>query len=230
MVMIAFVIGVAVGWLLHLASDYLPRYSVSKTAVVTSFTFAPPVLVQLVTGRRSQQAWAALHLGVELGTGLFFALIWAELGYSLALLFAVWGYIFFMLIAIIDIKYRLVLNVLTYPAIMALLTLNWVAQPQQMLNIVLGGGLAFGIFFLTAWLRPGELGGGDIKLATLIGVAFGFPNMLLALLVGALIGGVAVVYLVVKHQMGWKSQIPYAPFLCFGAMALLLSHSLFLLQ
>ena len=102
---------------------------------------------------------------------------------------------------------------------------NLLALPEQRTAILLGGGMAFAIFFLTAWLRPGELGGGDVKLATVIGVTFGFPQMLLALLVGAGIGAGVAVMMMMTRQAGRKTRIPYAPFLCLGAMALLLSHA-----
>ncbi|MBI1279791.1 MAG: hypothetical protein GC179_16810 [Anaerolineaceae bacterium] len=223
-------IGWFAGWLLNRLSDYLPRFSVTeKPKPVTTRSYAPAVWEFVASKQPLKRSWLLLDAGVEVFSALFFALMWSQLEATTALLFALCGYFFFLLIAIIDVKYRLVLNVLTYPAIVVLLVLNLVTLPQQTSNILLGGAMAFGIFFLTAWLRPGELGGGDVKLATLIGVAFGFPQMLLALLVGAGIGGVVVIFLLVSRKAGWKSQIAYAPFLCLGAMFLLLSHSVLIL-
>jgi len=224
-------VGWLVGWVINRLSDYLPHFSVTEKPKPVGTRSALPAVWELVSGKQPiKRSWLLLDASVEVFSALFFAVIWSQLGASVAFLFAVCGYCFFLLITIIDLKYRLVLNVLTYPAIMVLLVLNLVALPQQTTNILLGGGMAFGIFFLTAWLRPGELGGGDVKLATLIGVAFGFPQMLIALLVGTGIGGVVVIFLLVSHKAGWKSQITYAPFLCLGAMFLLLSHSVLILH
>lgn len=230
LVIIFALIGWAVGWVINRLSDYLPRFAVEEKPKPVTTRSNWPAVLELLTGRQPlKRSWVVFDAAVEVVSAVFFALMWAQLGASVALVYALCGYTFFLLIAIIDFKYRLVLNVLTYPAIVAMLVLNLVAMPQQATQILLGGGMAFGIFFLTSVLRPGELGGGDVKLATLIGVAFGFPQMLLALLVGAGIGGVVVVFLLVSRKAGWKSQIAYAPFLCLGAMVLLLSHSVLIL-
>lgn len=232
MITIVFIlVGLVVGYALNRLSDYLPRFSVTENPKPVASRSNWPALFELALGKYPlKKSWMLFDAAVELLSAAFFGIMWAQLALSLALLFALCGYVFFLLIAIIDLKYRLVLNVLTYPAIAALLIINLVALPAQTINILLGGAMAFGIFFLTSWLRPGELGGGDVKLATLIGVAFGFPQMLIALLVGAGIGGIVVVVLLVSRKAGWKSQIAYAPFLCLGAMVLLLSHSVLILN
>ena len=230
-IVVFLLVGWAAGWAINRLSDYLPRFSVTGQPKPVAARSSWPAIVEILRRHAPlKPSWLLLDAVVEVASALFFAVMYARLGLSLALAFALCGYGFFLLIAIIDFKYRLVLNVLTYPAIIILLVLNLVTMPGQATSIVLGGAMAFGIFFLTAWLRPGELGGGDVKLATLIGVAFGFPQMLIALLVGAGIGGLVVVFLLVRRKAGWKSQIAYAPFLCLGAMVLLLSHSTLILR
>lgn len=126
---------------------------------------------------------------------------------------------FLLLVALIDFYYRLVLNILIYPAIAVLLIFHLI-QPASFLPMLLGGLLSGGIFGLTTWLRPGELGGGDVKLATLLGILFGFPGVLWVLLVGAGSGGVIAIGLL---SQGGNAQrtFPYAPFLCGGALLVL---------
>lgn len=226
MMVLVGVIGWLAGWLINWASDYLPRFASTRAPEKLARPITIPALVALASGRAAwRDGWTRLHAVVEAGSAVFFGVMWWQLGATTALLFTLVGYCFFTLIAVIDFKYRLVLNVLTYPALVALLVFNLLALPEQRTAILLGGGMAFAIFFLTAWLRPGELGGGDVKLATVIGVTFGFPQMLLALLVGAGIGAGVAVMMMMTRQAGRKTRIPYAPFLCLGAMALLLSHA-----
>lgn len=226
MMVLVGVIGWLAGWLINWASDYLPRFASTRAPEKLARPITIPALVALASGRAAwRDGWTRLHAVVEAGSAVFFGVMWWQLGATTALLFTLVGYCFFALIAVIDFKYRLVLNVLTYPALVALLVFNLLALPEQRTAILLGGGMAFAIFFLTAWLRPGELGGGDVKLATVIGVTFGFPQMLLALLVGAGIGAGVAVMMMLTRQAGRKTRIPYAPFLCLGAMALLLSHA-----
>jgi len=226
MMVLVGVVGWLAGWLINWASDYLPRFASTRAPEKLARPITIPALVALASGRAAwRDGWTRLHAVVEAGSAVFFGVMWWQLGATTALLFTLVGYCFFALIAVIDFKYRLVLNVLTYPALVALLVFNLLALPEQRTAILLGGGMAFAIFFLTAWLRPGELGGGDVKLATVIGVTFGFPQMLLALLVGAGIGAGVAVMMMMTRQAGRKTRIPYAPFLCLGAMALLLSHA-----
>jgi leader peptidase (prepilin peptidase)/N-methyltransferase len=123
-----------------------------------------------------------------------------------------------LLIALIDLKYRLVLNLVIYPAILLMLMVHVLALHQNILQVALGGVLAFGMFALVAWLRPSQLGGGDIKLAALVGIAFGFPHVLWVLLGAALASAAFIAYVLVTRQATLKTRMPYAPFLCAGAI------------
>ncbi len=127
-----------------------------------------------------------------------------------------------ILVAVTDLKYRLVLNVVIYPT--AALVVLWQVFGAQanLVWILIGGTFGLAMFWLVAWLRPGDLGGGDVKLAMLIGLLFGFPHVLWALLIGVVAGGVAIGWLMIARHWQSKAQIPYAPFLCLGALIALL--------
>ncbi|MAU01997.1 MAG: hypothetical protein CL608_33090 [Anaerolineaceae bacterium] len=174
-----------------------------------------------VTPRRFRGLrWVAVLLGLLFFTFLGSTnLVWSRL--LTAVLFA-----FLLLIALIDMKYRLIPNVLVYPALLLTLLGQWLWGPQPFSLFLLGGLMTFGIFALTAWLRPGDLGGGDIKLAALLGVAFGFPDVLWALLLGAGVGAMTAVFLLLLGRNGrrWTrhTHIPYGPFLCLGAIIALI--------
>lgn len=169
-----------------------------------------------------QQQWFWLHLGIEVISAIVFALLMLVYGVDSQGIVIGGVYIYFMIIAVIDVKYRLVLNVMMYPAMLFVLFVP-IAQPQpSTLELSLGGILVFCIFGLTAWLKPGQIGGGDIKLAILIGFMFGFPQVLWALLVGGGTGAVVAIAMLSTGRYGRKSTIPYAPFLCLGAMIALI--------
>jgi prepilin signal peptidase PulO-like enzyme (type II secretory pathway) len=214
MVLIFATAGIFVGWLLHNLANVLPRFSASQPPVTTTAALHPSALRRL--GRQPEPA----HLLAEILSAVFFGYAGARWGFNAEGLLAVVYFSFFVLVALIDWKYQLVLNVMTYPAILTVLLLHLLQPGTDLRSILLGGAFAFAIFFLTAWLRPGDLGGGDIKLAALIGLVFGFPGVLGALLVGALAGGAATVTLLLRGS-GLKARMPYAPFLCLGAIALL---------
>lgn len=126
--------------------------------------------------------------------------------------------IYFLLIAVIDLRHRLVLNLMTYPGLLVAVALNLALFDGQWRSIIIGGIFAFGIFFGAAWISGG-IGGGDIKLASVIGLLFGFPLVTPALLIG---GGAGAIYAAALMRQPAEAQkgkaFAYAPFLCFGVL------------
>ena len=221
-VLLFFLFGLVIGWLVNGASDYLPRFASDPPAISTPYS--TPALLSILSSKRDGQPWFKAQLAVELLTALFFAWLGARLEFTLETLVLAISFPVYALIAVIDLKYRLVLNVVVYPAIALVIVAQLLLVHQEPRAILLGGILAFSVFYMVAWLKPGQLGGGDIKLAALIGLTFGFPQVLLALLVGAGMGAL-VALLLLWLRTGLKYRIPYAPFLCFGAIVLLLYHA-----
>jgi prepilin signal peptidase PulO-like enzyme (type II secretory pathway) len=64
----------------------------------------------------------------------------------------------------------------------------------------------------------GGMGGGDIKLAALIGFFLGWPNGLLAVFLGCLLGAVTGITLVLTGLKGRKDAIPFGPYLALGTL------------
>ena len=124
---------------------------------------------------------------------------------------------FLLLIAVIDLRYQLVLNVLIYPAAVVALLLRFVHPGGDALTTLLGGAVGLIFFSLVALLSRGGMGAGDVKLAALIGLMVGFPQVVWALTLGILAGGIVALFLFLTHLRDLKSYMPYAPFLCLGA-------------
>jgi prepilin signal peptidase PulO-like enzyme (type II secretory pathway) len=125
-----------------------------------------------------------------------------------------------ILIAIttVDIQHRLVLNRLSYPGAVIALAGSLLWPGLGLGSALLGGGVAFAIFFVIELLGRGAMGPGDTKLAALIGSMLGFPGVFNALLTGVLLGGAAgVVYLVVLRRSR-KDKFAYGPYLAAGAL------------
>jgi leader peptidase (prepilin peptidase)/N-methyltransferase len=219
--------GIMVGWIAQVLANYLPQWAghVGPPAHDRA-RLAPPAVVQLATAARARRnvrqpavLWA---LAAELGSAAFLAALWGSYGPSQEFWLYSLSYFYLLLVALIDLRYRFVLNVMTYPALLAVLVGHLMAADQPLARVLVGGGVAFSIFFLTAYLKPGQLGLGDVKLATLIGVALGFPAILWALILGTGAAGAVTIWLLASRGASMKTKLPYAPFLCFGAMAALL--------
>lgn len=187
------------GWLLLPAADYLLTLS-SKASSAAPFH-------------------ARLRFASSSASMVALPVLWWLFGDSVTFIRSALIFSFLLLIVIIDLRHHLIPNFLTYPAIALFVVVHLIGGTAETLHYLVGGATAFAIFFLTARLRPGSLGGGDIKLATLIGLAYGFPDMLLVFLVGVLAGGVVVIHMLLVQKRALASKIPYAPFLCLGALA-----------
>lgn len=225
--------GMLVGRLLNLAGDYLLRFASSSVEPSYKPTSRPGLalwhLLMLFVSRRNSihlQKSLWLNAAVELFTALLFAYLWERFGLSRELLLLAFLCSFFLLISIIDLKYRLVLNILIYPAAVVTLLLRSVPPGRDTLITLLGGAVGLLPFLLVALLKPGTMGGGDIKLAALIGLIVGFPQVLWALSLGILAGGAIACLLLLTRRWGANSHIPYAPFLCLGAVLSLVYNPL----
>ncbi|MGA8849713.1 MAG: prepilin peptidase [Dehalococcoidia bacterium] len=166
---------------------------------------------------------------VELATALVFALLCWHYGLSAELGVLAFYVCLFIIIFVIDLEQGLILNKVVYPGMVVALLLAlypwpWLAQAMVMrvAYAALGGAIGFAIFLLIAIVSRGGMGWGDVKLAALIGLATGFPLVFLAIIMGAILGGIVAVALMVVKRRKLKETIPFGPFLALAAMVTLL--------
>lgn len=128
-------------------------------------------------------------------------------------------------ISAFDLKHRLILNKVSYPAVV----LAFAAVPLTpglTFQAALIGAVVLGLFFfLFSVLSRGGIGMGDAKLAVFVGAITGFdvatlagPRALVAAFYGVILGGIVTLFLLVTRIRGLKDAIPYGPFICIGAM------------
>ena len=165
MILLCALVGLLVGGFLNWAGDYLPRFASSSPSVSLESSPQPvPALWHLLTSSTSRrslirlQKWSWLGIAVELFTALLFAYLWERFGPSWRLLLMAFTCSFFLLVAIIDLRYRLVLNVMVYPAMVVTLLLRVVLPGSGVVTALVGGAIGLALFLLTALLRPGGLG------------------------------------------------------------------------
>jgi len=94
---------------------------------------------------------------------------------------------------------------------------------QSLLTGVAAGGVFLLIYLAGALIFKTEaLGLGDVKLAVFIGLVLGLSPTLNALLLGVLLAGLVSIGLVVIRVKKLKDTIAYGPYLCAGAIYMLL--------
>jgi len=76
-------------------------------------------------------------------------------------------------------------------------------------------------FFLSLVLitRGKGMGGGDVKLAFLMGLVLGWPNILFALFLAFAIGAIYGIILIALRKKTFRSEVPFGPFLAMGTAA-----------
>ena len=227
MSVLLFLLGLATGSFLNLCIDRLPkRESIlhpPSHCDVCQHKLRPldlvPLLSYLSLKGRCRYCGAKIHYRVplvEAMTGLIFVLLWNHYGFSIELPLAMLFACLFIVILVIDLEHHLILNRVVYPAI-ALAFLVIILTPDYgIISAVIGGVTGAGILLLVALISPGGMGMGDVKLAALIGLLVGFPQVLIALLICFVLGGAVAGGLLLARLRGRKDPVPLAPFLTAG--------------
>jgi leader peptidase (prepilin peptidase)/N-methyltransferase len=86
------------------------------------------------------------------------------------------------------------------------------------------GGAVLGIWLLDimriagrVFLQKEAMGGGDPKLAAMIGMWLGWQNVLLTILIASAIGTLVGVFAILTKDLGKQQPIPFGPFLALGS-------------
>lgn len=87
------------------------------------------------------------------------------------------------------------------------------------LGLTIGSATLIGLFFwFLIWITKGKgMGGGDVKLAFLIGLVNGFPLNVVAIVLAFLTGAIFSTVLMLLRKKGMKDVIPFGPFIILGS-------------
>ncbi|SES21459.1 leader peptidase (prepilin peptidase) / N-methyltransferase [Gracilibacillus ureilyticus] len=118
-----------------------------------------------------------------------------------------------------DLKSRRIYNWLTFPGMIYFGLYHLVFNLQNIFTYILGFLLVGGICFLIA-MFSNSLGGGDIKLLALLGLAFGINAGFYILLYSYLLTAVIAVPILILKKINpdkmYIKEIPMAPFIALG--------------
>jgi len=106
------------------------------------------------------QSNALLRRRFALAAGLLFALAWLRYGTTWQSILVCLACTFFLLLAVIDLKARLVLNVLVYPAVLIALLLQWLLPGGHLAGALIGGFFGLGLFWAGGSAETGRAGHG----------------------------------------------------------------------
>lgn len=159
-----------------------------------------------------------VYPSVEILTGLLFACIYLCYGMGQALSKHLFLCAVLIVVSFIDLKHYLIPNRILLFALFGGLTLNIFARDLTLQSIILGF-LSAGVFLLLiALVSKGGMGGGDIKLAAVIGIYLGWPGGIIAVFVACLLAGAAGMALLLVRVKSLKDAIPFGPFITLGTL------------
>jgi len=159
---------------------------------------------------------------VETLTAVIFLLIFSTQGELVSvwnfLNLGFWFYVASVLIVIFvyDFKHYEIPDKVLFPAI-AITFLYDLFLTGNISNFLLAGLIGFVFFFSIFFVSKGNwMGFGDVKFAILMGLLLGVSNILLALFLAFFFGAIIGIILMMFEKKGFKSEIPFGPFLVFG--------------
>ena len=155
---------------------------------------------------------------MELATGLLFMMAFYQFGLTGELIVALTLISLLVIIFVSDMKYMIIPDkvLLFFLPLFFLERLFIPLDPWW--DPLVGAFFGFGLLLLIAVISKGGMGGGDIKLFFVIGLALGFSQTLLTFLIATFLGAIFGVggMMLGKHKR--KELIPFGPFIAVGAL------------
>lgn len=162
---------------------------------------------------------------VELTTALLLALATLRFGLSWDLPAFLFLAAAGVLLAVIDLRHRLLPNRVVVPSIgigAALLLIAALAEQEwdALLRAGMGAAVLFAVFLVLALVSPSGLGMGDVKLAALLGLFLGWIGWGAVVVGGAagfVIQALLALVLLAGRRIGLRGELPFGPAMLLGA-------------
>ena len=231
-----FLFGMCIGSFMNVCIYRLPR---SESLVRPRRSFCPqcrsdikaydniPVLSYLLLKGRCRHCQATIPFRypfVELMGGFFALCTYAKYGFAFESLVYFVFIASLIVITYIDIDHQIIPDVISLPGIpiffLASLFIPAVTAMDSILGLLSGGGTLLLIAWVYQLLTKKEgMGGGDIKLLSMIGTLIGWKGVLFTIFSSSALGTACGMIVMLNEKKGMKLAIPFGPFLSLGAIA-----------
>ena len=233
-----FILGLIVGSFSNVCIYRIPRnesiiYPVSHCpkcySKIKPFDNIPLLSFILLKGRcrNCKNKISIQYPTVELLTGLIYLIIYLIYGLSVQTLIYIILSSALIIIAFIDLKEQMVPDVISLPgiAIGCILSffVSYISFISSALGVVVGGGIILIIGFAGSLIFKKEaMGGGDVKLAAMIGAFLGWRYIIISLFLGFFLGALTGIILIITKIKKREDAIPFGPFIVLGSFITLL--------
>lgn len=229
-----FVFGLIIGSFLNATIYRLPR----EISVSRPRSFCPhcqrtiqwyrniPVVSYLFLRGRCGECGAPIsprYLLVELAVAVIFAASVWRWGVSTRSAVSIGFACAMLVLALIDLDFRILPNVITLPGIFAGLLVFFIDPRRTWVDSALGVALGGGLLYFVAWLylkvRAKEgMGMGDVKMIAMVGAFLGWKGVLLTIFVASLLGSLVGLTLMAIKGRDWDYALPFGTFLALAAV------------
>ena len=241
--LIAFIFGAIVGSFLNVCIVRIPKgdsiihpssYCPGCKKPIRFYDNIPLVSYLFLLGccRSCGERISPRYLFVELLMACLAVALYYQFGLSLAFLV---GFIFvaaLIVISFIDLDVRIVPDVISLPGIVAGLLFSVLARYlisdpfelipsplSALIGVLVGGGFLLALAWAyEAFTGVEGMGGGDVKLLAMIGAFLGWTAIPFTLFFASLTGSIIGVGFMISKGVGRRFALPFAPFLCLGAL------------
>ena len=164
---------------------------------------------------------------VELLTGLIYLIIYLTYGLSVQFLIYIILSSALIIIAFIDLNEQIVPDVISLPGIVIGFILSFFVPYISFINSVLGIFAGGGIILIIGLagsiiFKKEAMGGGDVKLAAMIGAFLGWRYIIISLFLGFFLGALAGIILILSKIKSREDVVPFGPFIVLGSLITLL--------
>jgi leader peptidase (prepilin peptidase) / N-methyltransferase len=241
------VIGLMVGGIVNWLSDDLPHTFAVRPPHYPDGTSRPRRawlgLAAFLGGKRMAPSGSRLpwrHPITEIVTAFLFLVAANAFGLS-GKTFYLWGCLFILvLITVIDLEHRIILVAVIVLGILYALLGAWLARPWEKIQFtdhlwgMAGGFLVFLLMYLGGWLfnklsgaEETAFGYGDVLLAALSGAILGWQALIFAVMITIFAGGAgALLYVFLRYILRRRydvyTALPYGQYIVFGTLVMML--------
>lgn len=96
--------------------------------------------------------------------------------------------------------------------------LSRIMLKNKPINYLIDSILIFSVMILVLWLSRGGMGGGDVKLYSVVGMGIGVSNSLVSLCYASLVSLITMLPLLITKKVNFKTEIPFVPFIWLGVL------------
>ena len=164
---------------------------------------------------------------VEFLTGFIYLIIYLIYGLSIQTLIYIILASSLIIISFIDLNEQIVPDVISLPGIVLGFIISffvpYISFVNSALGILAGGGIILIIGLAGSVIFKKEaMGGGDVKLAAMIGAFLGWRYIIISLFLGFFLGAIVGIILILSKIKSREDVVPFGPFIVTGSLITLL--------